>query len=156
MTDEERDRICADVVTTSSFAAAAVTLVPVPLSDFALVTPVQASMVMAVGRIYGRELSVQESKHLLVELASVCGLSFLAHKGLATLSKVLLPGLGGLLAGPTAFAVTYGIGRVAMRYFRDRERSRGKLKAAFEEAVAEGKKVFSREKLDELRRARRK
>src|SRR5690349_3635256 len=83
----EREKIAADIVTMASMGSAAVTYTPVPLSDFVLVTPVQASMVMAVARVYGRELDFNESKHILLELASVCGLSLLAQKGFATLSK---------------------------------------------------------------------
>jgi uncharacterized protein (DUF697 family) len=152
--DSERERIAADIVTMSSMGAAVVTLAPIPLSDFVVVTPVQASMVMAVGRIYGRELNLSESKHILVELGSVCGVGLLAQKGFATLSKLLLPGLGGVLAGPYAFAVTYGMGRVAMSYFRGKDATRDTLKRVYEDAVAEGKKIFSKEKLDEFRKKR--
>lgn len=152
--DSERERMAADIVTMSSMGAAVVTLAPIPLSDFVVVTPVQASMVMAVGRIYGRELNLSESKHILVELGSVCGVGLLAQKGFATLSKLLLPGLGGVLAGPYAFAVTYAMGRVAMSYFRDKDATREALKRVYADAVAEGKKVFSKEKLDEFRKKR--
>lgn len=148
---KERDRICSDVVMMCSLGSAAVTYAPIPLTDFILVTPIQASMVMAVGRVYGRELNLEESKHILIELASVCGLSLLAQKGFATLTKLLLPGLGGVLAGPYAFAVTYGMGRVAMRYFRDKEHSRETLKKAFNDALREGRRIFSREKVEDFR-----
>ncbi len=148
----ERRKIASDLVMMSSMGAAAITYAPIPLTDFVLVTPIQASMVMATGRVYGRELNFEESKHVLVELASVCGMGLLAQKGFATLSKILLPGFGGLLAGPYAFAVTYGMGHVAMNYFENRDASRESLKAVYDQAVAEGKKVFSREKFDEFRK----
>jgi uncharacterized protein (DUF697 family) len=154
LSEDERKKIAGDLVTMSSMGAAAITYAPIPLTDFVLVTPVQASMVMAIGRVYGRELNFEESKHILIELASVCGLGLLAQKGFATLSKILLPGIGGLLAGPYAFAVTYGMGHVAMKYFRDKDASREALKRVFDDAMAEGKKVFSREKLDEFRKNR--
>jgi uncharacterized protein (DUF697 family) len=147
----EREKVAADIVTMASMGSAAVTYAPIPLSDFVLVTPVQASMVMAVARVYGRELDFNESKHILLELASVCGLSLLAQKGFATLSKVLFPGLGGVLAGPYAFAVTYGMGRVSMRYFEDREHSRESLKHIFDEATKEAKGLFSSKRLEAWR-----
>ena len=150
----ERRKISEDLVMMSSMGAAAVTYAPIPLTDFVLVTPVQASMVMAVGRVYGRELNLAESRHIVVELASVCGLGLLAQKGFATLTKILLPGFGGVLAGPYAFAVTYGMGKVAMAYFEDKDANRDALKRVFDDAVAEAKRIFSREKLDEFRRQR--
>src|SRR5690242_5554595 len=56
MGDDERKKIAADIVLMSSFGAAAVTIAPIPGSDFFLTTPLQAAMVMAVGRVYGRTL----------------------------------------------------------------------------------------------------
>jgi uncharacterized protein (DUF697 family) len=152
MDPEERAQIAGDIVMMASMGAAAVTYAPVPLTDFVLVTPVQASMVMAVGRVSGRELDFDESKHIVMELASVCGLSLIAQKGFATLSKIFLPGLGGILAGPYAFGVTYGMGRVAIRYFQDREHSRETLKRIFDDAVREAKSLFSIEKLNAFRK----
>ncbi len=152
LSPHEREKISTDLVLMSSMGAAVVTLAPIPLSDFVVVTPVQAAMVMAVGRVYGRELDFAEGKHVLLELGSVCGLSLLAQKGFATLTKVLLPGLGGVLAGPYAFAVTYAMGHVAMRYFEDKEGSRERLKEVFDDALATGKKLFSKEKLDAFRK----
>lgn len=149
---DERRKISRDLVTMSSMGAAAVTYVPIPLTDFLLVTPVQASMVMAVGRVYGRELTMQEAKEILLELATVCGLGLLAQKGFATLSKILLPGLGGILAGPYAFAVTYGMGHVSMTYFENKDLTREMLKRVYEEAVAEGKRIFSRKTVEEFRK----
>jgi uncharacterized protein (DUF697 family) len=149
---DERARIASDIVMMASMGAAAVTYAPVPLTDFVLVTPVQASMVMAIGRVSGRELDFDESKHIVVELASVCGLSLIAQKGFATLSKIFLPGLGGILAGPYAFGVTYAMGRVAIGYFEDREHSRETLRRIFEDALREGKSLFSLEKLNAFRK----
>lgn len=148
----ERDNMASDIVLMASFGTAALTYAPVPLTDFVLVTPVQASMVMAIGRVYGRELSLDESKHIVVELASVCGLGLLAQKGFATLTKLLLPGLGGVLSGPYAFAVTYGMGRVAIQYFAHKDSSRAFLKGVYAEALREAKRLFSIEKLNDFRK----
>ncbi len=152
LSEDQVEDIAKDIVTMSSFGAAAVTLVPIPFSDFVAVTAVQASMVTAVGRVYGRELTLEESKHLVLELASVCGAGLVAQKGFATLTKFLLPGLGGVLAAPWAFAVTWGMGHVAMHYFAHRELTRDVLKGVFDRAVKQAKGVFTKEKFDEFRK----
>lgn len=155
---EEREEIAQDITMMSAFASAAVTYAPVPGADFVLVTPIQASMVMAIGRVYGRKLDFEESKHVLLELASVCGVSLLAQKGFATASKLLLPVVGGVIAGvlsgPWAFAVTYGMGKVAINYFANKDATRESMKSVFDDAVREGKKLFSKDKLEEFRRTR--
>ncbi len=148
----ERQKTAEDLVMLSSFGAAAVTYVPIPLSDFFLVTPVQASMVMYVGRVYGRKLELSEAKEILIELGAVCGVGIVAQKGFATLSKIILPGLGGFIAGPYAFAVTYGLGQVAKRYFEKQDATRESLSGTFSDAVKRAKGLFSREKLEEFRR----
>ena len=152
LSEDQIEDIAKDIVTMSSFGAAAVTLVPIPFSDFVAVTAVQASMVTAVGRVHGRELTLEEAKHLVLELASVCGAGLVAQKGFATLTKFLLPGLGGVLAAPWAFAVTWGMGHVAMHYFRHRELTRDVLKGVFDRAVKQAKGVFTKEKFDEFRK----
>jgi len=149
---EERKKISKDVVTMSSFGSAAVTLAPIPGSDFVLVTSVQASMVVAVGRVFGRELTLEEAKDVVLELAAVCGLGLLAQKGFATLTKILLPGLGGVLAAPYAFAVTYGMGHAAMTYFEHKDSTKETIQRVYEEAVAEGKRIFSRKTFDQFRK----
>jgi uncharacterized protein (DUF697 family) len=149
---EERKKISKDLVTMSSFGSAAVTLAPIPGSDFVLVTSVQASMVVSVGRVFGRELTLEEARDVVLELAAVCGLGLLAQKGFATLTKILLPGLGGVLAAPYAFAVTYGMGHAAMAYFEHRDSTKETIKRVYEEAVAEGKRIFSTRAFDQFRK----
>jgi uncharacterized protein (DUF697 family) len=149
---EERRRISKDLVTMSSFGSAAATLVPIPGSDFFAVTAVQGSMVVAVGRVFGRELTMAQAKDIVVELAAVCGMGLLAQKGFATITKILLPGLGGVLAAPYAFAVTYGMGHAAMTYFENKEFTKETIKRVYEEAVNEGKRIFSKGTFDQFRK----
>jgi uncharacterized protein (DUF697 family) len=150
----EREQAAKALVQVSSLGAAAITLAPLPVIDFVAITPMQASMVMAVGKVYGRTLDLKEARNVLVELASVCGAGLLARQVFTTATKVLLPGLGGVLSAPYAFAVTWAMGHTAMRYFEDREGNQGKLKRVFEDALAEGKRLFSREAVEEFRRKR--
>jgi uncharacterized protein (DUF697 family) len=148
----QSEEIGKDLVMMSSFGAAVVTLIPIPLSDFVAVTAVQASMVTAIGRVYGRELNKEEAKHLVLELASVCGAGLVAQKSFATLTKIFLPGLGGVLAAPWAFGITWGMGHVAMTYFANREVTKAVLKTVFTKAKAEAGSVFTKEKFDEFRK----
>lgn len=149
---EERRKISKDLVTMSSFGAAAATLVPIPGSDFFAVTAVQGSMVVAVGRVFGRELTMAQAKDIVLELAAVCGMGLLAQKGFATITKILLPGLGGVLAAPYAFAVTYGMGNAAMTYFENKDFTKETIKRVYDEAVAEGKRIFSKDTFDQFRK----
>lgn len=148
----QAEEVAKDLVMMSSFGSAAVTLVPIPFSDFVAVTAVQASMVTAIGRVYGRELNKEEAKHLVLELASVCGAGLVAQKSFATLTKIFLPGLGGVLAAPWAFGITWGMGHVAITYFANREVTQAVLKTVFTKAKSEAGSVFTKEKFDQFRK----
>lgn len=143
-----------ELVQMSALAAAAVTLAPLPIVDLLAITPIQAAMVMAVGRVHGREVDLKEARSILVELAGVCGTGLLAQKVFATATKLFLPGLGGVLSAPYAFAVTWAMGQVAIGYFDEEGGAREKLKQIFDDALAEGRRLFSREAVEDFRTKR--
>ncbi len=153
-TPAEREEAARGVVQTSALGAAAVALAPLPILDIVAITPLQAAMVMGVGKVYGRTLDLKEAKRVLVELASVCGAGLLARQVFTTATKFLLPGLGGVLSAPYAFAVTWAMGVTAIRYFEDVEHNEERLRRAFENALAEGRRMFSKQAVDEFRRKR--
>ncbi|MCB9655966.1 MAG: DUF697 domain-containing protein [Deltaproteobacteria bacterium] len=147
----ERETSAKDVIEICSFASGAAALVPVPLVDLALLLPVHTAMVMTVGRIYGRDLSNAEAARVVAELGTIAGVTVAGRAAISVL-KGLLPGLGGMLAAPAAFAMTWGFGRAAMAYFEDPKLSRQHLKQVFDDAVAEGRRSFSRDAFDRFRR----
>lgn len=153
-TPAERTEAARGVVQTSALAAAAVALAPLPILDIVAITPLQAAMVMGVGKVYGRTLDLTESKEVLVELASVCGAGLIARQVFTTATKFLLPGLGGVLSAPYAFAVTWAMGVTAIGYFEDIGGNKEKLRRVFENALAEGRRMFSKQAVEEFRRKR--
>ncbi len=146
--DSERKKASQEVVSVASYAAAAASIVPVPLADVALLLPVHTTMVMTVGHVYGRNLSDAEAKRVALELGAIAGVTLAGRAALSALKKLLLPGIGGFLAAPAAFGVTWALGQVSMAYFEDPELSKEDLKKVFSEAFKEGKSAFSKEKLE--------
>jgi uncharacterized protein (DUF697 family) len=153
-TPAERAEAARAVVQTSALGAAAVALAPLPILDIVAITPLQAAMVMGVGKVYGRTLDLKESKEVLVELASVCGAGLLARQVFTTATKFLLPGLGGVLSAPYAYAVTWAMGVTAIGYFEDIGGNKERLRRVFENALAEGRRMFSKQAVEEFRRKR--
>jgi uncharacterized protein (DUF697 family)/putative sterol carrier protein len=146
-TMKERDKIARDVVNTCSYAAAVVAVVPIPFSDAILMLPIQSGMVMTIGHVYGRPVDGAAAKDLLLELGTVAGVGFLARQGI----KALLPVLGAFLTVPAAFAANWGIGRVAMEYFKNPGASKDYLREVYEEAKREGGSLFSRDRFSDFR-----
>jgi len=147
-TRAERESTARDVVNACSYACAVVAISPLPFSDALLMLPIQSAMVMTVGHIYGRRLEQMEAKDLILEMAAVAGVGFLARQGI----KALLPVVGALLAVPAAFAANWAMGRVAMEYFKNPGMSRDAMREVYRRAKEEGSGKFSKSAFDEFRR----
>jgi len=145
----KRDEAARDVVNMASYACAVVAVSPIPFSDAVLMLPVQSAMVVTVGHVYGRKVTEADAKSLIVELAATAGLGMLARQGI----KAILPVFGALLTVPAAFAMNWGIGRVAMEYFRNPGMPREQLRKIYEAAKDEGSAMFSRERFDMFRKS---
>ncbi len=148
----ERELKSQEVVQISAYAAAAASVVPLPFAELALLLPIHSAMVMTVGHIYGRPVSRTEASRVAVELGAVAGLTMAGTAALSALRKILLPGIGGLLAAPASFALTWGLGKIAIEYFQNPGISQERMKTVFKEAMEEAKGVFSREHLDRFRK----
>ncbi|PZR07548.1 MAG: hypothetical protein DI536_27130 [Archangium gephyra] len=145
----KRDDAARDVVNMASYACAVISVSPVPFSDAVLMLPVQSAMVVTVGHVYGRKVTEADAKSLIVELATTAGLGMLARQGI----KAILPVFGALLTVPAAFAMNWGIGRVAMEYFRNPNMTSDSLKKVYESAKEEGASLFSMERFNMFRKS---
>ncbi|MBX2811331.1 MAG: DUF697 domain-containing protein [Myxococcales bacterium] len=149
--DPEREATALEVIQMASYAAATAAVVPLPMVDIALLLPVHTAMVMTVGHVHGRNVSDAEAKRVALELGAVAGLTLAGRAALSVLRKILLPGLGGVLAAPASFAVTYALGRAANAYFSDPELSREDLKKVFSDAFKEGKSSYREQKHEDIK-----
>jgi len=148
-TEKQRDKAARDVVNLCSYACAVVSVSPIPFSDAVLMVPVQSAMVATVGHIYGRKVTQADAKRLILELGATAGIGMLARQGI----KALLPVVGALLTIPAAYAANWGIGRVAIEYFKNPGAvSRENLKEVFENAKKEGSQLFSKESFEKFRK----
>ncbi len=150
-TPEERLKAARTVVTMSSYGGAAASVVPIPLAEMAILIPIHTTMVMTIGHIFGRPVTKTEAKRVVLELGAVAGLSLAGRAAVSALRKLVLPALGGVIAAPMTFALTWGLGRVSMAYFDNPHLSRDELKKIFRDAVKEGKEAFSMETLERFR-----
>ena len=114
---------------------AAIALLPVPVADLALITPVQVAMVASIGHLYGVPVTWERTLELLTTLGAGVGLREVARQ----LIK-LVPGAGGVISATMAFAGTVGLGEAANAWFRAQGRiGAAELREAYRKA-AEGAK----------------
>ncbi len=140
---EERAAAARKVIGACALASGGLVLQPIPGLEQGVVV-VQVGMVVALAHIHGRELSRKRAREIVMDLGAVTGVSVVGRQAATTLAKVLLPGLGGALAAPAAFAVTWATGHAADHYFKTGGRmDRERLKAIFDEEKKRARSAYS-------------
>jgi uncharacterized protein (DUF697 family)/GTP-binding protein EngB required for normal cell division len=120
------------VVQATSAIAAAIAAVPLPVADMAPITSAQVAMLIAIGHIAGRELSVKAATEFLVALGVNVGAGFVFREVTRQLLKWAFPGGGSAVSAAVAYAATLGLGTAAIAYFID------------EKSVAEAKEAYKK------------
>ncbi|MEM6927858.1 MAG: hypothetical protein AAF602_13080 [Myxococcota bacterium] len=144
------------LVERTGYAAAALTLLPIPGSEVIGVMPLHVGMVLGIGHRHGRELTREAATELLLQIGTTVGASLLGSRIATTAAKFVLPGLGGVLAAPFMFASTLAIGAVADAWFRNGGSvSDSELKDLYDRTVKRAKSGFDpgRARDPEARRA---
>ena len=101
------------IVATSTTLAAAAGANPIPLSDAALLAPIQIGMIAGITSVYGMELSKGTLSTLVTSAIGVTGATFVGRAIVSNLLKVI-PGVGtvagGAISAATASAITLALG----------------------------------------------
>jgi uncharacterized protein (DUF697 family)/predicted GTPase len=127
----------------SAFAVMAATLaaVPLPFATMPVLTALQVSMVVLLGKLYGQTLSPAQAGGLISAIAG----GFFAQAIGRELIK-FIPGLGSVVAASWAAAYTWALGEGACVYFGDllggKKPDPEKIQAAMESAFTAAKERF--------------
>ena len=90
-----------------------VALIPIPIADLAVISPIQIAMVAAIGYFHG----IAVTKERVVELIGVLGAGFGLREAARQLVK-LIPGVGSVVSAAVAFAGTVALGETANVWFK--------------------------------------
>lgn len=139
----EREDAAKDLTEKCGYAAAALTILPIPLSEVIAVMPIHVGMVVGIGHLYGQELTRDSATHLVLRIGATVGLSLVGSRIATTAAKVLLPGLGGLIGAPFMYASTLAIGMAARVYFESQGQvSDDDMKAVYQAALKKARSSF--------------
>ena len=134
----------AALIERTGYAAAALTLLPIPGSEVIGVMPLHVGMVIGVGHHHNRTLTREGATELLLQIGTTVGLSLVGSRIATTAAKIVLPGLGGLVAAPFMFASTLGLGAVADAWFRSGGHlSEGRMRDIYTSAKGQAKQAYS-------------
>jgi predicted GTPase len=135
-------RIQRDLANTLTYSmasvCAAIAATPLPLADLLPITTAQVSLVVAVGYVSGRNLSMKAAAEFLAALGANVGAAFALREAARAIIKVILPMGAPFVSGAIAYAGTVGIGKASSAYFIDGARKED-LKKVFAETQAKAK-----------------
>ena len=146
----EREAAAKDLTEKCGYAAAALTLLPIPLTEVIAVMPIHVGMVIGIGHIYGQEITRETAEKLLLKIGATVGLSLVGSRLATTAAKIILPGLGGIISAPFMYASTLAIGMAARVYFESQGQvSDDDMKAVYEQALKRARSGFDPKKAKE-------
>ncbi len=140
---DSRDERCRKLVERCGYAAAALTILPIPGTEVFGVMPIHVGMVVGIAQEHGVKLTRQSATDLVLKIGATVGLSLVGSRVAMTAGKFILPGLGGFVAAPFMYGSTLAIGAVARAYFES-EGSIGEseMKRVYERTVERAKSTF--------------
>ncbi|MEF2279266.1 YcjF family protein [Deinococcus sp. YIM 134068] len=115
--DLTQDENVEEVIKSAALLSGAIAVEPVPFADILLITPLQAKMVLHIGKIYGFEVTPARAREIAQELGVTVGYGVIARQVMRGLAKLALPVIGGIITAPAVYGWTFALGRVAQTYF---------------------------------------
>ncbi|WP_415784832.1 YcjF family protein [Deinococcus saxicola] len=112
-----RDENVDEVIKSAALLSGAVAMEPIPFADILVITPVQAKMVLHIGKIYGFDISQERALEIVRELGVTIAYGMAARQLMRGLAKLALPMIGGIITAPAVYGWTFALGRVAQSYF---------------------------------------
>ena len=94
---------------------AAIALVPIPVADILVLTPIQMAMVATIGYFHGVEVTAERATELMGVMGAGVG-----FRGAARQLARLVPGYGMLVSAGIAFAGTVALGETSNVWFKRR------------------------------------
>ncbi len=110
-----------EVVKSAALLCGAVAVEPIPFADILVITPLQAKMVLHIGKIYGFEITPERAREIVQELGVTVAYGLAARQVMRGLAKLALPVIGGIITAPAVYGWTFALGRVAQNYFERKQ-----------------------------------
>jgi len=137
-TQKERDNVVSTIIHASAITSTLVSIIPVPFIE----TPIQLTMVQAIGKVYGQELD----EKIVLEIVSVLGGNYLIRELLR-----LIPYVGFIVNISRVYGTTWAMGAAAEYYFKhNREVEKEELMRIFKTVL----KQKTKEKETEMQEKR--
>ena len=143
LTDEDNVE---QVIKSAAILSGAIAVEPIPFADILLITPVQAKMVLHIGKIYGFDITPERAAEIAQELGATVAYGLAARQVMRGIAKMALPLVGGLITAPAVYGWTFALGRLAQNYFERKAQglpdSRRQQVKVIQEAKTQARRVL--------------
>lgn len=109
-------KIANRLVQATSFVCGGIGAAPLPVADIAPMTAAQATMVVGVGYLSGRDLDMEAATEFIAAMGLNAGAAFGFREAARALVQ-LIPVAGTAVSAAIAYGATYGLGKAAIAYF---------------------------------------
>lgn len=133
------DENAEEVIKSAALLSGAISVEPIPFADILLITPVQAKMVLHVGKIYGFEMTTERALDIAQELGATIAYGLAARQVMRGVAKLALPVIGGFITAPAVYGWTYALGRLAQSHFERKLQGLPDSRASRVQVVQEAK-----------------
>jgi uncharacterized protein (DUF697 family) len=136
------------LVETCGYAAAALTILPIPGSEIIGVMPLHVGMVVGIAHHRGRTITQESASGLLLQIGATVGLSLVGSRVATTAAKIVFPGFGGLVAAPFMYASTLAIGAVSDQFFANEGAlSEDEMRRVYQDALKSARSTFRADRM---------
>ena len=111
--DQKADK----VINLIAIVCAGVAVQPIPFADFFILTPIQIYMGSRLAKIYGWEISKEESEQIVKNVLGAIGMGVIAQHLAIGIYK-FIPFLGAITTIPIVYGLTSAIGGVIKKYIK--------------------------------------
>lgn len=121
----------------SAGGAAALALIPVPVVDLFLITPIEVYLILKIANIYGYEFSYKRALELATAISGTYALRKIGRQFIK-----LVPAYGPLISAGIAFGGVYGLGEAVVHYFENGMKFTDKIISIYKEKKEEWQKKY--------------
>ncbi|MDO4263459.1 MAG: YcjF family protein [Deinococcus sp.] len=139
-----REQNAEEVIKSAALLSGAVSIEPLPFADMLILTPLQAKMVLHIGKIYGFDITPERSAEIARELGVTVAYGMAARQFMRGVAKIALPVVGGVVTAPLVYGWTFALGRMAQTYFERKVQGLPFQKAEQVQVVQEAKQQSRR------------
>jgi small GTP-binding protein len=135
---EIKEKRAREIMYIAAAAAAAAAISPIPVSDIAIITPIQITMVLTIAWLYVGEITFERAKELLAVVGGGVALRY-AYQAIVS----FLPVVGQIVGPVIAFGSTIALGEAAILYFKSGGKvTKEEINEAYKRAKEKAEKEF--------------